>query len=89
MHVQQWRSTLAKYAQPHFGHINVGDIDQAHVLRALSGRTYGPAAAPARNCAGSQLFTAPGGFTCPTMSWARRKCQRLHFVLSTINFGPG
>lgn len=35
-HVQQWRSTLAAYANPHFGHLHVGDIEQVHVLRALA-----------------------------------------------------
>ncbi|UZV40253.1 integrase [Acidovorax phage Acica] len=35
-HTQQWRSTLASYASPHFGHVAVSEIDQAQVLRALS-----------------------------------------------------
>lgn len=35
-HVNQWRSTLATYAFPVIGHLNVADIEQAHVLRVLS-----------------------------------------------------
>ena len=35
-HAQQWRSTLETYAFPVFGHLNVGDIEQQHVLRALA-----------------------------------------------------
>jgi integrase len=35
-HAQQWRNTLATYASPHFGRLAVSEIDQAHVLRALS-----------------------------------------------------
>ena len=35
-HIQQWRNTLATYAYPHFGNLNVSEIEQAHVLRALS-----------------------------------------------------
>ncbi|WP_240939338.1 site-specific integrase [Diaphorobacter sp. HDW4A] len=35
-HVQQWRATLATYAYPQFGKLNVSEIEQAHVLRALS-----------------------------------------------------
>lgn len=35
-HAQQWRSTLATYASPHFGHVAVSEVDQARVLRALA-----------------------------------------------------
>lgn len=35
-HIQQWRNTLATYANPHFGKLYVSDIEQSHVLRALS-----------------------------------------------------
>lgn len=35
-HAKQWRSTLATYAYPHIGHLNVEDIEQAHVLRVLA-----------------------------------------------------
>lgn len=34
-HAEQWRNTLATYADPHIGSILVRDIDQAHVLRVL------------------------------------------------------
>ncbi|MGE8446640.1 MAG: phage integrase central domain-containing protein [Comamonas sp.] len=34
-HVNQWRSTLETYAFPVMGHLNVADIEQAHVLRVL------------------------------------------------------
>ena len=35
-HAQQWRNTLTTYASPHFGRLSVAEIDQSHVLRALS-----------------------------------------------------
>ncbi|MDP3229339.1 MAG: tyrosine-type recombinase/integrase [Acidovorax sp.] len=35
-HAQQWRNTLTTYASPHFGRLSVSEIDQSHVLRALS-----------------------------------------------------
>lgn len=35
-HAQQWRNTLTTYASPHFGRLDVSEIEQAHVLRALS-----------------------------------------------------
>ena len=35
-HAQQWRNTLATYVFPHFGRLAVSEIEQAHVLRALS-----------------------------------------------------
>ena len=35
-HAQQWRNTLNTYASPHFGRLSVSEIDQSHVLRALS-----------------------------------------------------
>jgi integrase len=34
-HVQQWRSTLAQYADPIFGSVPVADVTKAHVLAAL------------------------------------------------------
>lgn len=35
-HAQQWRNTIATYAEPIIGRIIVREIDQAHVLRVLS-----------------------------------------------------
>ena len=35
-HAQQWRNMLNTYASPHFGRLSVSEIDQSHVLRALS-----------------------------------------------------
>lgn len=35
-HAQQWRSTLASYAYPFIGQLQVEEIDQAHVLRVLA-----------------------------------------------------
>ena len=35
-HAQQWRNTLETYAFPVFGQLNVGDIEQAHILRVLA-----------------------------------------------------
>lgn len=34
-HAEQWRNTLATYAEPHIGSILVRDIDQAHILKVL------------------------------------------------------
>jgi integrase len=35
-HAKQWRSTLATYAFPHIGHLQVADVGQAHVLQVLA-----------------------------------------------------
>lgn len=35
-HVQQWRNTLATYVSPIFGTVPVSEIEQSHVLRALT-----------------------------------------------------
>ncbi|MFG5777684.1 tyrosine-type recombinase/integrase [Comamonas sp. J-3] len=35
-HVQQWRNTLETYAFPILGQLNVGEIEQHHVLRVLA-----------------------------------------------------
>ncbi|QMV74990.1 integrase arm-type DNA-binding domain-containing protein [Comamonas piscis] len=35
-HAQQWRNTLDTYAFPVLGQVNVGDVEQQHVLRALA-----------------------------------------------------
>lgn len=35
-HVQQWRNTLETYAFPVLGAMNVGEIEQSHVLRVLA-----------------------------------------------------
>ncbi|OYD48382.1 tyrosine-type recombinase/integrase [Acidovorax kalamii] len=35
-HESTWRSTLATYAFPHIGHLQVADIGQAHVLQVLA-----------------------------------------------------
>jgi integrase len=34
-HAQQWRATLETYAYPVIGDLNVADIDEAHLVRAL------------------------------------------------------
>lgn len=34
-HAQQWRNTLATYAEPHIGKILVKDIEQSHILKVL------------------------------------------------------
>lgn len=39
-HAQQWRNTLTTYASPHFGRLSVSEIDQSHVLRALSPKRH-------------------------------------------------
>lgn len=71
-HAQQWRNTLTTYASPHLAAWLVSEIEQSHVLRALS-PIWKTKTETATACAGVEQVldwaTAHGHRTGPNPGW--------------------